>query len=105
MNENEKVKAFKDFKQALSLMPYGDYYFKSVLSHLDKISLRRKINLNIYYDTENQWADRFKFFTALLYIESSDNLPGKIIKFDDRTFENCVFYIDNKIKMKCGEQD
>jgi len=99
-NESPAVAEFKSFKQALSLMEYGDFYFKSVLSHIEKIPFERKISLNQYYDCINQKTDRLKFYTAILYIESSDGLQGKKIVFIERDFEKCVFCIEKKIVFK-----
>ncbi len=101
--ETQKQKEFKDFKAALSLCPYNEFYFKSVLSHIDKITIGRKIPLNLYYDNLNQKTDRAKFHVALTYIESADLLPGKRIIFIERDMDKCEFFIDTKLTMKISE--
>ena len=91
---------FKTLKEELQITPYGEYYVNKVLSHLKQIECNRQINMNQYFDCKNQINDRFKFITALKYIESSCELPGKRIIFIDKNFETFKFGIKKIIKVK-----
>lgn len=90
--------SFKTFKQELQITSYGKYYINKVLSHLKIIECNREVNLNQYFDTKNQITDRVKFISALKYIESAGELPGKQIKFIDSRFETFKFGIKKIIK-------
>ena len=79
MTNKEKIEKFKTFKQGLQILPYTnpkemEYYHKVIATHLKEITTQRELNLNQYFDTENQRKDRQKLFDAIKYIEAVEDL-------------------------------
>jgi len=87
---------FKDFISQIKLIPPEDkdFYFEVIKAHLKGLKTERKHNINSYNLTG---FDKIRIMEMINHICASNNLPDKIIKFEQpKSIDNYIFHIENK---------